>query len=68
VLQGATASNVDDFVKFDPAGQNVTVSVDADGPGTSFASVPFLTLVDPTGVPTGGGAAQAAVNNGALVV
>jgi hypothetical protein len=69
LLQGATASNIDNFVQFTPAaGSNVAVSVDADGPGSNFAPAHFLTLVDPTGVATGDGAAQAAVNNGALVV
>jgi hypothetical protein len=71
LLQGATASNVDDFVHFAAAGgsgNNVAVSVDVDGPGASFTSVPFVTLVDPTGVTTGDHAAQAAANSGALVV
>ncbi len=69
LLQGATAATIDDFVQFAPAsGDNVAVSVDVDGAGTNFAPAPFLTLVDPTGVTTGDGAAQAAINNGALVV
>jgi Bacterial Ig domain/Domain of unknown function (DUF4114)/RTX calcium-binding nonapeptide repeat (4 copies) len=64
LLQGATASTIDDFVQFAPVGNDVAVSVDVDGPGSSFASVPFLTLADPTGVTT----AQAAADNGSLVV
>jgi Ca2+-binding RTX toxin-like protein len=61
---GADAGNVDDFVSFTPSGGDVRVSVDADGGGASFSSIPYLTLVDPTGVTT----PEDAVNNGTVVV
>jgi Ca2+-binding RTX toxin-like protein len=60
---GADAGNVDDFVSFTPAGGNVEVSVDVDGGGPAFAAVPYLTLVDPTGVTT----PEDAVNTGTVV-
>jgi hypothetical protein len=60
----ADPDDVDPFVRFDAAGDNVQVSVDQDGAGADFAFVSFATLVDPSGVTT----AQEAVNNGSLVV
>jgi Ca2+-binding RTX toxin-like protein len=58
------ASEIDAFVRFDVAGEDVQVSVDQDGAGGDFAFVSFVTLVDPSGVST----AQDAVANGSLVV
>jgi len=60
----ATAADIDPFVRYDPAGSDVRVSVDQDGPGAAFAFVGMTTLVDPTGVTT----AQEAVDNGSLMV
>ena len=60
----ADPSDIDPFVHFDAAGNDVQVSVDQDGAGANFAFVSFATLVDPSGVTT----AQEAVNNNTLVV
>ena len=60
----ATADDIDPYVRYDPAGSDVRVSVDQDGPGAAFAFVGMATLIDPTGVTT----AQEAVDNGSLVV
>jgi len=68
LLSGATPDTLDDFVSFTPDSGNIEVSVDVDGPGSDFAPIAFLTLIDPTGLTTGEGAPQAAANNGALVV
>jgi surface adhesion protein len=64
LLQGATAGTIDDFVSFTPSGTDVAVSVDADGSGGNFGSIPYLTLVNPTGI----GTPQEAVDNGTVVV
>jgi Ca2+-binding RTX toxin-like protein len=60
----ADPADIDPFVQFNAAGDDVQVSVDQDGAGTDFAFTSFATLVDPSGVTT----AQDAVNQGALVV
>jgi Ca2+-binding RTX toxin-like protein len=60
----ADPNNIDPFVHFDAAGDDVQVSVDQDGAGANFAFISFATLVDPSGVTT----AQDAVNNNTLVV
>jgi Bacterial Ig domain/RTX calcium-binding nonapeptide repeat (4 copies) len=60
----ATADDIEAFVRFDPAGGDVGVSVDQDGPGAAFDFIGMATLVDPTGVTT----AQEAADNGALAV
>jgi hypothetical protein len=60
----ADPNNIDPFVHFDAAGDDIQVSVDQDGAGANFAFVSFATLVDPSGVTT----AQDAVNNNTLVV
>jgi Ca2+-binding RTX toxin-like protein len=60
----ADPDDVDPFVRFEAAGDDVQVSVDQDGAGADFAFISFATLVDPSGVTT----AQEAVNNGSLVV
>jgi Ca2+-binding RTX toxin-like protein len=60
----ADPNNIDPFVQFDAAGNDVQISVDQDGPGANFAFVSFATLVDPSGVTT----AQEAVNNNTVVV
>ena len=60
---GATPDEIDPFVHFEAAGDDVQVSVDQDGAGADFAFVSFVTLVDPSGVTT----AQKAVDDGALV-
>jgi hypothetical protein len=49
---------------FTGAGGDVVVSVDKDGGGDAFGFIAMATLTDPTGVTT----AQAAVDNGTLVV
>ena len=51
-------------MRFDAAGGDVVVSVDKDGAGSDFAFIAMATLTDPTGVTT----AQAAADNGSLVV
>ena len=61
---GADPADVDPFVRFDAADDDVQVSVDQDGPGAAAAFVSMATLVDPIGVTN----AQDAVDNGALVV
>jgi surface adhesion protein len=61
---GADSGAVDPFVRFDPAGSDVVVSVDKDGAGSDFSFIAMATLTDPTGVTT----AQAAADSGALVV
>jgi Ca2+-binding RTX toxin-like protein len=60
----ADSNDVDPFVRFDAAGDDVQVSVDQDGAGADFAFISFATLVDPSGVTT----APDAVDNGSLVV
>ena len=60
----ADPNNIDPFVHFDAAGDDIQVSVDQDGAGANFAFISFATLVDPSGVTT----AQEAVNNNTLVV
>jgi Ca2+-binding RTX toxin-like protein len=60
----ADPNDIDPFVQFDAAGDDVQVSVDQDGAGADFAFISFATLVDPSGVTT----AQDAVDKGALVV
>jgi Ca2+-binding RTX toxin-like protein len=64
LLQGATAGTIDDFVTFTPSGTDVAVNVDADGSGGNFGSIPYLSLVNPTGI----GTPQEAVDNGTVVV
>jgi Ca2+-binding RTX toxin-like protein len=65
IFQGAADPGaIDPFVRFDAAGGDVVVNVDKDGAGTDFGFVVMATLTDPTGVTT----AQAAVDNGSLVV
>ena len=61
---GADPGAVDPFVRFDAAGGDVVVSVDKDGAGSDFAFIAMATLTDPSGVTT----AQAAADNGSLVV
>jgi Ca2+-binding RTX toxin-like protein len=61
---GADPGAVDPFVRFDAAGGDVVVSVDKDGGGDAFGFIAMATLTDPTGVST----AQAAGDNGTLVV
>ncbi|MCE3248455.1 MAG: Surface adhesion protein, partial [Geminicoccaceae bacterium] len=61
---GVDPGAVDPFVRFDAAGGDVVVSVDKDGAGSDFAFIAMATLTDPTGVTT----AQAAADNGSLVV
>jgi Ca2+-binding RTX toxin-like protein len=61
---GADRGAVDPFLRFDGAGSDVVVSVDKDGAGSDFAFIAMATLVDPTGVTT----AQAAADNGTVVV
>jgi Ca2+-binding RTX toxin-like protein len=61
---GATPDDVDPFVRFDTAGDDVQVNVDQDGPGAAAAFISVATLVDPTGVTN----AQDAIDNGALAV
>jgi Ca2+-binding RTX toxin-like protein len=61
---GADPENVDPFVRFDAAGNNVQVNVDQDGPGAAAAFISVATLVDPVGVTN----AQDAIDNGALAV
>ena len=51
-------------MRFDLAGGDVVVSVDKDGAGDGFAFIAMATLTDPSGVTT----AQAAADNGSLVV
>ena len=51
-------------MRFDGAGDDVVVSVDRDGGGDDFGFIVMATLTDPTGVTT----AQAAVDDGSLVV
>ena len=58
------SNDIDAFVRFDPAGDDVQVSVDQDGTDSAFAFISFATLVDPSGVTT----AQDAVANDSLVV
>jgi hypothetical protein len=60
----ADPNNIDPFVHFDAAGDDIQVSVDQDGAGANFAFISFATLVDPSGVTT----AQEAVNNNTLAV
>jgi Ca2+-binding RTX toxin-like protein len=60
----ADPNDIDPFVHFDAAGDDVQVSVDQDGAGADFAFTSFATLVDPSGVTT----AQDAVEKGAPVV
>jgi Ca2+-binding RTX toxin-like protein len=60
----ADPDNIDPFVRFDAAGNDVQVSVDQDGAGGDSAFISFATLVDPSGVTT----AQEAVANESLVV
>jgi Ca2+-binding RTX toxin-like protein len=60
----ADPDDIDAFVRFDAAGDDVEVSVDQDGAGADFAFISFATLVDPSGVTT----AQDAAANGSLVV
>ena len=65
IFQGAADPGaIDPFVRFAAAGDDVVVSVDKDGGGDAFGFVAMATLTDPTGLTT----AQAAVDNGALVV
>ena len=65
VLQGAADPGaIDPFVRFEAAGSDVVVSVDKDGAGSDFGFIAMATLTDPTGVTT----AQAAADNGSLVV
>jgi hypothetical protein len=65
VFDGAAdPDDIDPFVRFDAAGDDVQVSVDQDGAGADFAFISFATLVDPSGVTT----AQDAAANGSLVV
>jgi Bacterial Ig domain/Domain of unknown function (DUF4114)/RTX calcium-binding nonapeptide repeat (4 copies) len=61
---GADSDDVDPFVHFDAAGDDVQVNVDQDGPGAASAFISVATLVDPVGVTN----AQDAVDNGALVL
>jgi Ca2+-binding RTX toxin-like protein len=58
------SNDIDSFVRFGAAGNDVQVSVDQDGGGGDFAFTSVVTLVDPSGVST----AQDAVANGSLVV
>ena len=60
----ADPDDIDPFVRFDAAGDDVQMSVDQDGTGADFAFISFATLVDPSGVTT----AQDAAANGSLVV
>jgi Ca2+-binding RTX toxin-like protein len=60
----ADPDDIDPFVRFEAAGDDVEVSIDQDGAGADFAFISFATLVDPSGV----GSAQDAVDNGTLVV
>ena len=60
----ADPNDVDPFVRFDAAGNDVQVNVDQDGPGAASAFISVATLVDPIGVTN----AQDAIDNGALVV
>lgn len=60
----ADPGDVDPFVRFDAADDDVQVSVDQDGPGAAAAFISVATLVDPIGVTN----AQDAIDNGALVV
>jgi Ca2+-binding RTX toxin-like protein len=65
IFQGAADPGaIDPFVRFDAAGSDVVVSVDKDGGGSDFGFVVMTTLTDPSGVST----AQAAVDNGSVVV
>ena len=59
-----TSDDIDSFVRYEPAGSDVEVSVDQDGPGGASAFVSIASLIDPSGVTT----AQEAVDNGSLVV
>jgi Ca2+-binding RTX toxin-like protein len=61
---GADPSDIDPFVRFDAAGNDVQVSVDQDGPGAAAAFISVATLVDPVGVTN----AQDAIDNGTMVV
>jgi Ca2+-binding RTX toxin-like protein len=61
---GADPGAIDPFVRFDASGSDVVVNVDKDGGGSNFGFVVMATLTDPSGVTT----AQAAVDNGSLVV
>ena len=61
---GADPDDVDPFVRFDAAGDDVQVNVDQDGAGAATAFISVATLVDPIGVTN----AQDAIDNGALVV
>jgi Ca2+-binding RTX toxin-like protein len=61
---GADPDDVDPFVRFDAAGDDVQVNVDQDGPGPAAAFISVATLVDPIGVTN----AQDAIDNGSLVV
>jgi Ca2+-binding RTX toxin-like protein len=60
----ADPNDIDPFVRFDAAGNDVQVNVDQDGPGAASAFISVATLVDPIGVTN----AQDAIDNGALVV
>ena len=60
----ADPADVDPFVRFDAAGDDVQVNVDQDGPGAAAAFISVATLVDPIGLTN----AQDAIDNGALVV
>jgi Ca2+-binding RTX toxin-like protein len=62
------ANEIDAFVRFDAAGEDVEVSVDQDGAGGDFAFISFVTLVDPSGVSSGQDGVASAVANGSLVV
>jgi hypothetical protein len=65
IFQGhADPHAIDQFVRFDTSGSNVTVSVDKDGAGHNFGFTAMATLVDPTGLTT----AQAAVDHGTVTV
>ena len=61
---GADPTDVDPFVRFDAAGDDLQVNVDQDGPGAAAAFISVATLVDPVGITN----AQDAIDNGALVV
>jgi Ca2+-binding RTX toxin-like protein len=60
----ADPADVDPFVRFDAAADDVQVSVDQDGPGAAAPFISVATLVDPIGVTN----AQDAIDHGALVV
>jgi Ca2+-binding RTX toxin-like protein len=59
----AGSGNIEDFLRFESDGGNIHISVDVDGGGGEFSSIPYVTLVDPVGV----GTVEEAVANGTVI-